>query len=149
LLNLQIRLISARTESPFCTRYISKDADFRTMLHVFSYFFNIFSECSCRSASRKQNCCFPIAFRSGFCSLSALFHGWHQERTLKTLPSFMIFVKPCFHGAYDANIVGELADNGLYSCTAVVGADRQKESHLGGVLCATSGPGWLVGLVLS
>jgi hypothetical protein len=65
------------------------------------------------------------------------------------LPSFMISVKPCFHRAYDANIFGELTDNGLCSCTAVVGADRQKESHSGGVLCATSGPSWLVGLVLS
>lgn len=39
-------------------------------------------------------------------------------------------------------ILVKLADNVLYSCTAAVGADRQKESHLGGVLCATSGPGW-------
>ncbi len=46
-------------------------------------------------------------------------------------------------------ILAKLADNGSYSCKAVVGADRQKEPHLGCVLCATSGPGWLVGLVLS
>ena len=38
---------------------------------------------------------------------------------------------------YEEAIFAEFADNGLFGCILVVGADSRKWGHFGGVSCAT------------
>jgi len=52
-----------------------------------------------------------------------------DDRSLKTLPFFMIFVKSWSHRAYDAGIFAQLADNGLLGCTQVVAVKSRIWSH--------------------
>ena len=54
-------------------------------------------------------------------SLLAVRNCW--TRSLKPFIIFAIFVKPWDYGVYGMLLFGELADNGLLSCIAVVGAD--------------------------
>jgi len=71
-------------------------------------------------------------------TLSAFYHEWHQDRTLKPLTIFVIFVKVCHYGAYEMGIFAELADNEPSGCRAVVGANSLKWGHFGGIFVQLS-----------
>jgi hypothetical protein len=47
-----------------------------------------------------------------------------SHRSLNPFTNFVVFVKPYYYRAYEANIFGELADKGLSGCIPVVGADE-------------------------
>jgi len=53
----------------------------------------------------------------------ASFYCPDLTRSFKTLSFFMIFVKSWSYRACDADILAQLADNGLFGCSRVVGAD--------------------------